>query len=424
MANATPSQSFKLGAQMQEQLGDLKGAAKTLKEEARAAEDAAKAAQREIKALERRQKSGEKVDLSSVQERMVSKKFEADQKKQRAKDLTARDKEQRKFKNDVDKRFGGFERAATSQLYSVKDSLDMVSRKLSASNGAAAQFVGGKIAAASAKISPQLIGTVARFAGPVGAAVAGYKIGSKYVKAQHEFRDRGKQISDIKGMTAEAVAAEAKTLVTQDLPKAFLKQLNETGAIAAKKGAGDVAREDIIQADLGAMFRDNQKKTKFVASLFGGPLGSLLNLLPNITGASSKELRVATREAERTKEQQFLRQVGAQYGQTFADKISLDALMGSKEGQGAFQKYLEEDRSILELLGDVGDKLLDKEEFMRKWADKVQQSTYAGEGIRRAQDKATAAQNPEAVSERHIRSTRRSGLERQRLRREMQVHNV
>ena len=168
----------------------------------------------------------------------------------------------------------------------------MVSRKLSASNGALAQSVGAKIASASAKISPSLIGTVARFAGPVGAAVAGYKVGSKYVQAQHEFRDRGKQVSDIQGMTAESVAAEARSLVTRDLPKAFLNQLNDTGAIAAKKGTGDIAREDLIQTDFGAMYRDyKDMATLLTASTY--PLSSFSRISSSLFFSTTNAFRVS-----------------------------------------------------------------------------------------------------------------------------------
>ena len=424
MANTTPSQSIKLGASLQEQLGDLKGAAKTLNDEAKAAQVEVRAANREIKELEKRKKKGEDVSLTPAVNRKLALERTIEQKKQRATDLKERAKENQQFKNEVDKRFGSMEKAATGQLYSVKDSLDMVSRKLSASNGALAQSVGAKIASASAKISPSLIGTVARFAGPVGAAVAGYKVGSKYVNVQHEFRDRAMQISDIQGMTAESVAAEAKTLVNRDLPKAFLKQLNDTGAIAAKKGAGDIAREDLIQADLGAMFRDNKGVAEKVLSFANPILGDILRLLPDLKGASAKELRKETRTAARTKEAIMLRGVGELYGQGFADRISLDALMKSPEVQNKFRDYKEKDRSILEALGETGDVLLGKEEFIRKYAGVVQAGSIKGEAVGRAEEKRTAAQDPSAEAERHIRSSRRNGLERQRLRREMQWNRI
>ena len=104
MANTTPSQSIKLGASLQEQLGDLKGAAKTLNDEAKAAQVEVRAANREIKELEKRKKKGEDVSLTPAVNRKLALERTIEQKKQRATDLKERAKENQQFKNEVDKR--------------------------------------------------------------------------------------------------------------------------------------------------------------------------------------------------------------------------------------------------------------------------------------------------------------------------------
>jgi len=86
-----------------------------------------------------------------------------------------------------------------------------------------------------------------------------------------------------------------------------------------------------------------------------------------------------------------------------------------------WENYLKEDggNKAIAWFGDNGEKLVGKEAWVRKKAEEIQSGTITAEGRQRAQEKATAAQDPSAEAERHIRSSRRNGLERQRLRREM-----
>ena len=406
MANATPSQSIKLGANLQEQLGDLKGAAKSLKEEAKSAQAEARTAQRELKALERRQAKGEKVDTTAAVKRVQDKEFEAEQKKQRAKDLIQRDKDNKKLITGVDKRLNSFERAATGQMFSVKDSLDLVSRKLTQTQSGIAQSFGKSIGAISSKITPGMISSIAKVAGPVGAAYMGAEIGSKFVDVQHRFRDRGKQVAEIQGASAENMRKVVQGFVTQDLPKDFVRNFNQIKDKAAIGAAQDIAKQDLLG--------------------FFDPGQILKNL--GMEGSTEKELRNEKRKSERIQEQLDLLGVGAQYGQKFAEKITVDTMKNSIEVKKAWDDYIKEDASkiiaskLLSVGGltDWADVILGREDFVQALSEGRGKRTTASEAIKRAEAKERAQQNPEDVSERHIRSSRRAGLERQRLRREMQ----
>ncbi len=413
----TPSQSMKVGARMQELMGDLKGAVSTISSDIKDATENIKDAKREYRDLEKRQRKGENVNLDTAAERILKEEGAKLTLQSKKRELNARIKSEKRLKADIDRRLGGFEKRTVGQLYNVKDSLTLVSKKLMETQSGIAQSVGKSLGTVSSKITPGLISGAAKVAGPVGAAYTGYKIGRKYVEAQHGFRDRAKQISEIQGASAMASLAEYRNLSTQDLSASFLKQVNETGQKAASGAKADISREDIIQADLGAMYRDYKGLATLLTA--STPIGPLLAWLPDMKGASNKELRTAKRKSEREAESRMLHGVGEMYGQDFAKKFSVDELMNSKEVKGAWQKYLEEDRSVMEALGDIGGKLLGKEEFIRKYAEHVQTSTIAVEATERAQEKARAMRYPDHVAERHIRSTRWSGLERQRIREEM-----
>jgi phage-related minor tail protein len=92
MANGTPSQSFKLGADLLEQMGDLKGAAKALGDEAKDAQKEVREAEKALRDLERRKAKGEKVDTDAAFETLQTKQARAESLRQRQADLKAQDR--------------------------------------------------------------------------------------------------------------------------------------------------------------------------------------------------------------------------------------------------------------------------------------------------------------------------------------------
>jgi len=405
--NATPSQKIGIGADLQVLLGDLQGAAKTLGAEVKSDLRDAKMLQKELTALEKRKAKGENVNLSPTIQKLQAKELQAEQKKQRAADLKERGRDGKKRDADLEKRFSSVEVATAGALRNVKGSLDFVSKNLISTQSATAQAVGKSIGRASKAITPGLLSSIARVAIPAGVVYAGYKAATKGIDVQHNFRDRGETLANIRGSSDENIRKIAQSFITQNLSSGFLSKFNAIPGQAGARAAKDINRQDLIDLDFGQILK-----------------------AVGVSGATAKELRIGKRRAERIDEGLKLLSVGETSGQPFAAKVMIDAIQNSPEVQKAWSNYLDDNflskvvSKILNVGGltDAGDALLGKEKFTRSLSSGRQGRTIASEATRKASDKRVAEQDPEKQAERHIRQTRWQGLERRRLSLQMQTN--
>jgi len=363
--------------------------------------------QKELTALEKRKAKGENVNLSPTIQKLQAKELQAEQKKQRAADLKERGRDGKKRDADLEKRFSGVEVATAGALRNVKGSLDFVSKNLISSQSATAQAVGKSIGNASKAITPGLLSSIARVAIPAGVVYAGYKAATKGIDFQHKFRDRGIDVSNIRGKSSETLTGIFRNFETQNVSDTFLARLNTIESKASTGAAQEISRQDLIDFDFG--------------KLFTGLTGY---------GSTSKDLRRAERRDKRIDEAAKLLGVAETSGEPFAAKVMVDAIQRSPEVQKAWEKYLDDnfiEGALIRILNiggrtSIGDKLFSKEDFTRGDATKKQGAAIAAEANRKAKDKSIAAQDPAKVAERHIRQTRWQGLERRRLSLQMQTN--
>jgi len=433
MANGTPSQGIKLGADLLEQLGDLQGAAKALNDQAKDAQKEVREAEKDLRNLERRKAKGESVDTSGAFANVQEKQREVLRLKQRASDLRAQDKIRKADAKEFQNELNSFQKTTMLNIVGVKNNLDLVAKKLTEQpHSATGQAVGRAISSIGAKITPEFLAGAAKVALPVGAAYTGFKIGTKFVNIQHQFRDRANTIATSSGMRADQMREEVAGWINQDLSQSFLDRFNKDNAERSGKASADVARKHLVKTDISALTRDS-------IPLMGKVL----------SGATSREVEKEQRRVKRQQESRTLRQAASLYGQSFSDRITVDKLVKSKEvenfwknhlDENAYQKILSSDKimkalaltgggiGITALLfnkvndmfdGNLDEILLGKEEFVMERAEKMQAGTFKAEAIMRATETRRLEDDPVSVSERHNRATRFAGLEAQRVRREM-----
>lgn len=440
MSAGTPSQSIGLGADLLEQLGDLKGAAKTLSEEAKNAQKEVKQAKFELKEVEIQQKKNEAeaarirgglgkmssterekaereiaslIDSNRVQksfEKVIKSEAVVADKRERAADLRTQDKAKKRLDKEFQDTLNSFQKTTQVQLFGVKDKLDTVAKSLLDERGSSVtKMAGGALQALSGLVDKDMIkgivsrvGTAGHVVAVGGSAAAGAAVGAKFVAVQHAFRDRGVAVSQSQAARAEEMRREVSNLVTQNLSGGFLESFNRENAERSGKASAEVAKRHIIGFDIGAIIRD---KIPGFSKVFAG--------------ASARELERERLEVALQSEDLRKMVVSETFGKEFVDRFSIDKLMKSKSAETAWQNYLETD-GYKRLYAGISDTAAGKEEFIREFATNQQKGTFAAEATRRSEEVRQANIDPVAVAERHNRATRFAGMEQQRQRRFMQ----
>lgn len=439
----TPSQTFSLGADALEQLGDLAGAAKALSNEAKSAQKNVRDAQREFKELERQQKinereakklqvtsrglTGEQKEQAEKEiaklldstkadaafQRVFAEQRKVDEKKQKADDL----KEQARLKSEFQKEFSDkqtvFEKRVSSKVFKVKDSLDSVAKTLmSGERGAAAQVAGKAISGVSAKITDQTVGSLAGALGPAGMAVAGIAagafIGDKVAQAGINFYKKRAEAANISSSISSDIFNRVRGFHGRELP------------------ADELAMLTTLQSNTKAQAQAITKRGKL--GLTGE---SLLGQVLDIDVSQSKIERQIADNALRVED------VRERFGDELANRIDIDALSKTKTVTGLIRRELASQGGMTRLISDftrglgmiagedvgAGARTLSKieqdEVVARRIAEGIAKRTVQAEEMKRQAERLKSIENPEVVAERHSRATRFSGLERQRIRRQM-----
>jgi hypothetical protein len=434
MANGTPSTSISLGAELLEQMGDLKGAAKELSAEAKNAKKDVSDAQKEFKELEKQQKKNEReaakirsgmdkmtgkekadaerqiaelMDSSKVDSalsKVLDKKSRVDAKLQRSQVLKDKAKDKAEHKRNMQRVAGGIDRGISAKLFRAEDQLQGIAKQLLRDDrGSISQFLGkgaGRVAGLAGQAGEGLtsvLGGLGPAAGIAGAAYAGFKIGDYIADIQRKQREREKRIGISRGVQADVTRNILMDMTGNTTSRAFASSFAEDVATRQSRARADVEARSVLGGfDTGMIS----------TAIFGG--------------ASQREFDVAKRSEELQKDKNAFRVGVSKFGESFMKNISAEVLKDSAAAETAWRTYLEE-HAYLQGVAGFSETLAGKEEFKQEWASKIQASTIAGEEGKRATLRKKANEDPAQVAERHVRATQSQGLERQRQRREMQT---
>ena len=438
----TPSQSFKLGADLLVQLGDLKGAAKALSEEAKIANKDVREAEREFKKLEKAKAS--QAELDRARGNIGSASMKAESLSQRAAELRKQDKERtankaaiesinrnleaektdrvkeaEKFQKEKTTEFQSglntIQKHTQSKILGIKDNIDSVANTLlNPKNGATAQAAGRALSGVADAITPGAISGVVGALGPAGAIIGGAYLTVKFAEKIADTLARPSQniakANQIRGETASGVFDRILSYQNKEIPQTEIDRLTRVQPEASAKARKMIEKRhlgvasgsdigswfgwDVNQAKMEAMFVNNALRTPAVAEQFGKRFAESVNI----------EKLSKTRTIE-----ELFYQSARKKGVT--NSILAKSAIGI--GRVASSAGLEGDKAEAQISLLYGVENSEDEKLMI--AEGVAQRTIAAQQSERANIILRANSNPVNVSERHNRATRFQALEKQRI---------
>jgi hypothetical protein len=421
MANGTPSQSFKLGADLLEQMGDLKGAAKALGDEAKDAQKEVRDAEKALKDLEKRKAKGEKVDTTAAFETLQAKQARAEGLRQRSADLKEQDKQRRKDQKEWKDSFSSSEKRTQKTFFNIKDNIDGVAKSLlSADRGAASNAAGSALLKVSGAITEEGAAKVSRGISAVartGALIAGPALIADKVS---------KTVFNL--IQADVRKAESQGQISEGRRQFFRQFIGRTGAEAETTEAELLFKQADVNAKILA-----KKITGFDPDSFMG----------KIFGASDKEIALRNALTERVKKGASIREMFGIGFELKTDPLRLlndpavnrevrDEIQRQIGGSAVTQLARWSSGAVGSLADLVG---LDPEAVSNRFLSQIGQESDLSIRLRKALEQADKElsgriqereekrreieSNPVFRAERHSRTTRFAGLEAQRIKRQM-----
>ena len=467
MANGTPSKSISLGADLLEQMGDLKGAAKELASEARTAKRDVVDAKKEFKELEKQQKANEKeavklqrgldrmtgkekadaerqiadlMDSSKVDsalQKVLAKTKRVNDKQERSTILKERAKSKADMRRSVEQMAGRIDRGVSQKLFRAEDQLQSIAKALKG-GGAASKAVGGMagklagVAGSAGEGMVSAIGALGPVAAVAGAAYAGFKAGDVLANMERGYRKRAEEIGRHRQTQADATRDTFLGLSGKAVSQDYIKELTAEETARGGKAKADVERRSIFGGlDMGKI----AQKLLYVGT--SGALGQE-------GGKTTRELDISKRTTERQRLEREFRASVAVYGAKAMGEASFAPLEESQASQDAWEIFLESNggkKAIVKVSGklqdaweiflesnggkkiieEVGGKLAGEVEFKQAWASEHQAKAISALQETRRLATIRANELPENIAERHLMATRMHGLEKWRQSNEMQT---
>ena len=440
----TPSQSFKLGADLLVQLGDLKGAAKALSEEAKIANKDVREAEREFKKLEKAKASQAELDRARGNIGSASMKAESlsqraaelrKQDKQRAADKVAiesinrnleaektdRVKEAEKFQKEKTTEFQSglntIQKHTQSKILGIKDNIDSVANTLlNPKNGATAQAAGRALSGMSGAITPESISGVIRTVGPagmvVGGAMAVIYAGDKIAKVGREFYEKQMQATNIQAGISEDVFDRLRSFNGRDIPQEELKRLTNVQGKSREK-ANELLGNKNLGVDsnslFGQLFGFNVSQARVESLLVNNAL-RVPSVAEQFGKAFASRIDIEKMAQTRTANDQFYKAIearGGWYAAKTKSAIGLGRLVKSVFGDDAGETTRQ---GMSRLYGvDLS------EDIALQWSEGAASRTISAAQKARADELDRIKKDPVGTAERHNRATRFQALEKQRI---------